>query len=578
MTTRLNLQHALAASMLVLLSACSTTSQQQATDNSKLPPVGNTLSKAAVAPEALLNRLSWGSNPSTLQAMQTVGPDRYLDQQLRGRNATLPAAIQAQVNAMTISRQPFMDTMRDLEARRVASEQQKGTDDTLRKEYQQEMTRLAREAANRALLRDIYSSNQLQEQMSWFWMNHFNIHSGKHNIRAMLGDFEEQAIRPNALGNFRDLLRATVMHPAMLRYLDNEYNAVNRLNENYARELMELHTMGVNGGYSQKDVQELARVLTGVGVSLNKDAPRMKPEQEKLYVRKGMFEFQPQRHDFGDKQILGQTIKGRGITELDDVLLMLSRQPATARYVSQKLAQFFVADNPSKDLVEKMAQRFLQTDGDIPATLRTMFDSQEFVASLGKKFKDPMHYMLASVRLAYDGNTIVNTGPMLNWLNMMGQQLNGRQTPDGYALDESAWASSGQMTVRFDIARSLANGNPGLFKVDTPAPLATTAAAMPAASMTPPVAASGMQAPVMPAPAMSPAPAAPALPATATAQAATPAAPAAPKPPPPALATSGYVKNWSKQFSPATQTALSQASTPQEWNALFLASPEMMRR
>lgn len=565
MMTRLNLQHALAASLLVLLTACSTTSQL-ATDNNKLPPVGKALTQAAVPPEQLLNRLSWGSNPSTLQAMQTVGPDRYLDQQLRGRNAILPAAIQAQIDAMTISRQPFMDTMRDLEARRVASEQQKGTDDTLRKEYQQELTRLAREAANRALLRDIYSSNQLQEQMSWFWMNHFNIHSGKHNIRAMLGDFEEQAIRPNALGNFRDLLRATVMHPAMLRYLDNEYNAVNRINENYARELMELHTMGVNGGYSQKDVQELARVLTGVGVSLNKDAPRMKPEQEKLYVRKGMFEFQPQRHDFGDKQILGQTIKGRGIAELDDVLLMLSRQPATARYVSQKLAQFFVADNPSKDLVEKMAQRFLQTDGDIPATLRTMFDSQEFIASLGKKFKDPMHYMLSSVRLAYDGNTIVNTGPMLNWLNMMGQQLNGRQTPDGYALDESAWASSGQMTVRFDIARSMANGNPGLFKVDTPAAPTQDKSAQPTMQ-------AGMQPsmmPTMPAPqAATPAP-------TAIQPAA--AQPLAPKPPQPALATSSYVKSWSKQFSPATQTVLAQASTPQEWNALFLASPEMMRR
>ncbi|MCH8618050.1 DUF1800 domain-containing protein [Undibacterium sp. TS12] len=561
MMTRLNLQHALAASLLVLLTACSTTYQQQAGDTGK-PPVGKTLTQAAVPPEQLLNRLSWGSNPSTLQAMQTLGPDRYLDQQLRGRNAILPAAIQAQIDAMTISRQPFMDTMRDLEARRVASEQQKGTDDTLRKEYQQELTRLAREAANRALLRDIYSSNQLQEQMSWFWMNHFNIHSGKHNIRAMLGDFEEQAIRPNALGNFRDLLRATVMHPAMLRYLDNEYNAVNRINENYARELMELHTMGVNGGYSQKDVQELARVLTGVGVSLNKDAPRMKPEQEKLYVRKGMFEFQPQRHDFGDKQILGQTIKGRGIAELDDVLLMLSRQPATARYVSQKLAQFFVADNPSKDLVEKMAQRFLQTDGDIPATLRTMFDSQEFIASLGKKFKDPMHYMLASVRLAYDGNTIVNTGPMLNWLNMMGQQLNGRQTPDGYALDESAWASSGQMTVRFDIARSLANGNPGLFKVDTPAVPAQDKSAQPAMQ-------TGMQPSMMQA---MPAPASPPAAQSSVTQ------PPAPKPPQPALATSNYVKNWSKQFSPATQTALSQASTPQEWNALFLASPEMMRR
>ncbi len=551
----INVQSTLVASLLVLLTACSTAPQQHATDTSKLPPVDKTLAQSGISPELLLNRLTWGSNPSAVRALQAVGPDRYLDQQLRGRNALLPPAIQAQIDAMTISRQPFTDMVRELEARRVEAEKVKSTDDSLNKQYQQELSRLAKEAATRSLLRDIYSSNQLQEQMSWFWMNHFNIHSGKHNLRAMLGDFEEQAIRPNALGNFRDLLRATVMHPAMLRYLDNEHNAVNRINENYARELMELHTMGVNGGYSQKDVQELARVLTGVGVNMSKDTPKMKPELEKLYVKKGMFEFQPQRHDFGDKLILGQTFKGRGLAELDDVLLMLSRQPATARYVSQKLAVYFVSDTPSKDLVEKMAQRFLQTDGDIPATLRTMFDSPEFIASIGKKFKDPMHYMLSSVRLAYDGNTIVNTGPMLNWLNMMGEQLNGRQTPDGYALDESAWASSGQMTVRFDIARSLANGNPGLFKVDVPTPPAQEKSTQ-----------SGMQTPSMmpPPPVSAPQPALPQI--------------AQQKPPPPALAISSYVKNWSKQFSPATQTALGQANTPQEWNTLFLASPEMMHR
>lgn len=548
MNIQLNLQHAISASLLVLLAACSTQSQQSA-DNGT---VGKTLTQAAVAPEQLLNRLTWGNNPSSLQALQTVGPDRYLDQQLRARNAVLPPAIQTQIDAMTISRQPLTDIMRDLEARRIASDQQKGPDDTLRKEYQQELTRLAREASTRALLRDIYSPNQLQEQMSWFWMNHFNIHNGKANVRAMLGDFEEQAIRPNALGNFRDLLRATVMHPAMLRYLDNEHNAANRINENYARELMELHTMGVNGGYTQKDVQELARVLTGVGINLSKDAPRMKPELEKIYFKQGLFEFNPQRHDFGEKQVLGKVIKGRGIAELDEVLVLLSRQPATANFVSHKLASFFVSDMPSKELTDKMAQRFLQTDGDIAATLRVMFNSQEFIASLGKKFKDPMHYMLASIRLAYDGNTIVNTGPMLNWLNMMGQQLNGRQTPDGYALNESSWASSGQMTVRFDIAKSIAGGNPGLFRIDTP--VAQPAQAMPAMQFMP---VQGMQAAQV-----------------------VPAVPPAPqeKPPQPALAASPYVKSWSTKFSPATQTALNQTRTAQEWNAMFLASPEMMRR
>ena len=280
--------------------------------------------------------------------------------------------------------------------------------------------------------------------------------------------------------------------------------------------------MGVNSGYSQKDVQELARVLTGIGVNLNGNAPRIKPEFSRLYIRRGLFEFNPQRHDFGDKQFLGNTIHGRGLNEMEDVLTMLTRQPATARYISKKLAMYFVSDNPSDALVQNMANSFLQSDGNIPVTLRTMFDSPEFIASLGHKFKDPLHYVVSEVRLAYDGNYIVNAGPMLNWLNMMGQPLNGHQTPDGYAMDESAWASPGQMSVRFDIARAMAFGTPGLFKADN---------------------------------------------ATNTS-----------KPPAPALANSMYAKTMSSTFSSETREALKQAKSPNEWNIFFLASPEMMRR
>jgi hypothetical protein len=279
MFTATRLQKILSIAALCGLSACqSLISPQNESKRPTLPPPSNTFAKAGVAPEALLNRITWGSNFSTKQQVQAVGLDRYLDQQLRGQTSVVPPTIQNQINALTISQNSFESLVRQMEAKRIASEQQKGTDDTLRKEYQQEMNRLAKEAASRSLLRQIYASNQLHEQMSWFWMNHFNMHNSKHNLRVMIGDFEEHAIRPYALGNFRDLLRATVFHPAMLRYLDNEYNAANRINENYARELMELHTMGVNGGYSQRDVQELARVLTGVGVNLSNDAPKMKHE------------------------------------------------------------------------------------------------------------------------------------------------------------------------------------------------------------------------------------------------------------------------------------------------------------
>jgi len=195
----------------------------------------------------------------------------------------------------------------------------------------------------------------LQEQMTWFWMNHFNVHQGKSNLRVLVSDYEEQAIRPHALGKFRDLLAATLHHPAMIRYLDNEQNAANRINENYAREIMELHTLGVDGGYTQNDVQQLARILTGVGVNLGDKTPDVRRDKQSQYVRKGLFEFNPNRHDYGDKVFLGQTVKGRGLAEVDEALDRLSRSPATARYVSRKLAIYFVADEPPPQLVERMA-------------------------------------------------------------------------------------------------------------------------------------------------------------------------------------------------------------------------------
>jgi uncharacterized protein (DUF1800 family) len=252
----------------------------------------------------------------------------------------------------------------------------------------------------------VYSPNQLQEQLVWFWMNHFSIHAGKHNNRAMIGDFEESAIRPHALGKFRDLVAATVFHPAMIRYLDNEQNAVNKINENYARELMELHTLGVDGGYSQKDVQELARILTGLGINFGNATPNVRKELTAQYVRKGLFEFNPNRHDYGDKIFLDQPLKGRGLAEVNEAIDRLSKHPATARFVSRKLALFFVSDDPPQELIERMAATFKSSDGDIAATLKTLLNSRELNASLGKKFKAPIHYVVSAVRLAYDEKPI----------------------------------------------------------------------------------------------------------------------------------------------------------------------------
>ena len=471
-----------------------------------------------------LDRLSWGVNYSGYQQAEKLGYVRYLDQQLHPDAAALPPAVQAQIDAMTISRRPLEQLAADMEQRRKDADKIAVDDEkkAAQQAYQQEMNRLAREAATRSLLRDLYSPKQLQEQMTWFWMNHFNVHQGKSNLRLMVADYEDRAVRAHALGKFRGLLGATLRHPAMIRYLDNEQNAANRINENYARELMELHTLGVNGGYSQRDVQELARILTGVGVNLGGAAPNVKKELQAQYLRQGLFEFNPNRHDYGNKEFLGQPLRGRGLAEVDEALDRLARHPATARYISRKLAVYFVADEPPPDLVEKMAARFLSSDGDIAATLRTLFMSDEFRLSLAHKFKDPVHYVVSAVRLAYDDKAILNAGPMLNWLNRMGEPLYGRQTPDGYPLTQSGWASPGQMTTRFEIAKAIGSGNAGLFKTD--GPQAQERAAFPQ------------------------------------------------------LANALYYQSMQQSLGAATRQVLDQAASPQEWNTFLLSSPELMYR
>jgi uncharacterized protein (DUF1800 family) len=269
-------------------------------------------------------------------------------------------------------------------------------------------------------------------------------------------------------------------------------------------------------------VQELARILTGLGVNLSDKRPAVKRELQDQYVRDGLFEFNPNRHDYGDKMFLGKPVRGRGIAEVDEVLDRLARHPATAHFVSRKLAMYFVGDNPSDALIEQMAQTFQSSDGQISEVLRTLFHSREFRASLGNKFKDPIHYVISAVRLAYDDKTILNAGPLINWLNRMGEPLYGHQTPDGYPLGQVAWASSGQMITRFEIAKALGTGNAGLFRSDGPQP--TERAAFPQ------------------------------------------------------LANALFYQSWQATLGPATKAALDQAGSPQEWNTFLLASPEFMYR
>jgi uncharacterized protein (DUF1800 family) len=411
-----------------------------------------------------LDRLGFGLDSQIVADYRRLGRERLLEQQLGGRNSSLPASIASQIDAMDISQGEPSQRLAHIQAQyRTINAMADGPEKELaRKTLNDAGNKLAYEATRRDLLRAVYSPSQLQEQMVWFWLNHFSVHQYKANLRWLIGDYEEHAIRPYALGHFKALVLATLEHPAMLQYLDNQQNAAGHINENYARELMELHTLGVDAGYTQQDVQQLARILTGVGINVG-DAPRLKAEWQTLYLRRGAFEFNPARHDFGDKTLLGQPIHGKGFEEIENAVTLIVRQPACAHFISRQLAAYFVADSPPPPLVEKMAQTFQRTDGDIAAVVRTMFLAHEFNAALGAKFKDPMRYVVSAVRFAYDGRAISNTRPLLNWLNALGEGPYNRQTPDGYPLSEASWASPGQISRRFEIARAIGSGNAGLF-------------------------------------------------------------------------------------------------------------------
>jgi uncharacterized protein (DUF1800 family) len=411
-----------------------------------------------------LERVTFGLDSATVADYRQLGRERFLEHQLDVRDAALPAPVAAQIDALQVSHAKPEQWLAEVNAQyRTINAMSDGPDrEQARKALNERGNKLAYEATRRDLLRAVYSPSQLQEQMVWFWLNHFSVHQHKANLRWLVGDYEERAIRPHALGHFKDLVLATLEHPAMLQYLDNNQNAAGHINENYARELMELHTLGVDAGYTQQDVQQLARVLTGVGVNAG-NPPKLKPEWQRLYVHDGAFEFNPARHDFGSKSLLGHTIEGKGLGEVEDAVNLIVHQPACARFISRQLAIYFVADNPPPQLIERMAQTFMRTDGDIAAVLHTLFLAREFNAALGGKFKDPMRFVVSAVRFAYDGRPISNTHPLLNWLNGLGEAPFGRQTPDGYPLTELDWASSGQMSRRFEIARLIGSGNAALF-------------------------------------------------------------------------------------------------------------------
>jgi uncharacterized protein (DUF1800 family) len=318
------------------------------------------------------------------------------------------------------------------------------------------------------LLRDIYSDRQLEAVMTDFWLNHFNVYVRKNqNEPYLIPAYERETIRPRALGKFEDLLVATAESPAMLMYLDNwqsigpDSQAAKQgpqmarfaqnpqvkaalkdrgLNENYGRELMELHTLGVNGGYTQKDVTEVAKVFTGWTL--------LPPQQGGGFG----FQFEERRHEPGSKTVLGKTIKENGMNEGLEVLHMLATSPATAKFVSTKLAVRFVSDDPPAELVDRMAQSFLASDGDIKTVLRTMFDSPEFWAPAAErsKVKTPEEFVVSAVRAS--GANVVNSQALVQALDKLGMPLYGMQTPNGYSWMSEPWVSTGALVSRMNFA------------------------------------------------------------------------------------------------------------------------------
>jgi uncharacterized protein (DUF1800 family) len=325
------------------------------------------------------------------------------------------------------------------------------------------------------LLRALYSERQLQEVMTDFWFNHFNIYLHKDADQYLVTAYERDVIRPHALGKFKDLLLATAQSPAMLFYLDNWLSmgpkslvasaAANKgkqgqagikpnigkpnigLNENYGRELMELHTLSVNGGYTQHDVTELARVLTGWTIQ---------PVEQGA-----MFQFDPRKHDPGDKVVLGHTIPENGVNEGLQVLDMLAHNPNTAKFIARKLAMRFVADDPPPALVDRLAQKFLSTDGDIREVLRTLFKSPEFWSAKAyrAKVKTPFEFVVSSLRAT--GTDLNNPGPVLGILNKMGMPLYEDVPPTGYSMTASTWMNSEALIDRMNYALALSNGQVG---------------------------------------------------------------------------------------------------------------------
>jgi uncharacterized protein (DUF1800 family) len=402
--------------------------------------------------------------------VRQLGTQAYLEEQLDPDRAGVPEPVSSLRDLPTLTMsipallqaypRPTPEVLRRLAEGQMSPEAYRATIPA-----DHRPARIVSELQAARVVRAVESQRQLQEVMVDFWMNHFNVYAGKGAVRWYVTAFERDVIRPRALGRFPDLLRETARHPAMLFYLDNWLSTradfvipigaragqTAGLNENYARELLELHTLGVDGGYTQEDVRQVARAFTGWTI----DRPN----------ESGQFVFRPRRHDPGPKVVLGQRIVGTGQAEGESVLSLLSAHPATARFIATKLVRRFVADTPPPALIDRVASVYLDTRGDVRAMLRCILTAPEFQAApaLEAKTKKPFEFVVSATRAV--GARIDARGglELAQAAALIGEPLYGAQAPTGYPDRAEAWVNAGALLGRLNFAQALARGRvPGV--------------------------------------------------------------------------------------------------------------------
>jgi uncharacterized protein (DUF1800 family) len=392
--------------------------------------------------------MTYGPRPGDVERVKAIGLQKWIEMQLTPSRIddkaieTKLARLQTlNLDAETIQRDYTDPAMLERRQKKLAAQdsgnRQPGAPSAAQRKDRQILTDL--EEAR--FLRAVYSERQLEEVLVDFWFNHFNVFAGKGMTRNYVSTYERDAIRPYVLGNFRDMLGATAKSPAMLFYLDNWRSHRQGINENYARELMELHTLGVDGGYTQEDIVNVARAFTGWS---------MQPRQGSGFV------FMPQRHDRGEKIVLGHTIKaGGGVDDGERVLDIVASHRATARHIAKQLAMRFVSDEPPAALVERLAAKFTATKGDLREVMMTLLASPEFLAPeyYRAKVKTPFEFVASALRAT--NADVRNALPLARTLREMGMPLYFCQPPTGYDETATTWVSAGALVSRMNFAVDL---------------------------------------------------------------------------------------------------------------------------